>query len=62
MVGSTHTGTGHNKLFYTKFYRGEKVDSLNQTNVIVTEETQNLEYRSALSPSSGGGSSSGGGY
>ena len=62
MVGSTHTGTAHNKLFYTKFYRGEKVDSLNQTNVIVTEETQNLEYRSALSPSNGGGSSSGGGY
>ena len=62
MVGAMHTNTNHNRLFYKRFYRTEIINSQNQTNIVVTEETQNQEYRSALSPSNRGGSSSGGGY
>lgn len=54
MVGAFHTATGHNKLFYRKFYKGEIVDSLNQSNVITTGETQNIEYRSIRSSTGGG--------
>ena len=63
MVGPFHTETGHMKLFYKKFYKGEIVDSLNQTNVIETGETQDLEYRPTRSSTGGGSrSSTGGGY
>ena len=54
MVGAFHTAVGHNKLFYRKFYKGEIVDSLNQSNVITTGETQNIEYRSIRSSTGGG--------
>tara|TARA_R110001592_G_scaffold685_2_gene3692 strand:- start:1540 stop:2508 length:969 start_codon:yes stop_codon:yes gene_type:complete len=61
---STSSPTPHDPLFYKRFYVSQRVNVLNQTNVIETGETQNVEYRAATitTPSSGGGSSSGGGY
>ena len=55
MVGSTHTQTGHLKLYYKRFYVGQIVDSLNQTEVVETGETQNVEYVSSTYLSIGGG-------
>tara|TARA_R110002020_G_scaffold241750_2_gene455026 strand:+ start:2884 stop:3861 length:978 start_codon:yes stop_codon:yes gene_type:complete len=70
MEGVEHISQGHRKLFYKRFYVGQIVNSLNQTGVIETGETQGVEYRTDISidinytpPSTeNGGSSTGGGY
>ena len=69
MEGAIHISTAHSKLFYKRFYVGQRVQSLNQEGVIETGETQNVEYRSIVSTtpinrgsSTSGGSSTGGGY
>jgi|TARA_R110000744_G_scaffold66620_4_gene136208 hypothetical protein len=55
MEGPIHTAKGHQKLFYKRFYIGQTVNVLNQTGVVETGETQNVGYRSSISPSTGGG-------
>ena len=70
MEGVEHISQGHRKLFYKRFYVGQIVNSLNQTGVIETGETQGIEYGTDISidinytpPSTeNGGSSTGGGY
>jgi hypothetical protein len=59
MEGAIHQSQAHRKLFYRKFYRSQKVQTLNQEGVIETGETQNIEYRSILPPNP---SSTKGGY
>lgn len=53
MVGTDHISNIHSKLFYKRFYVSRRVDSLNQEGVIVTEEIQNIEYRSNSSTRGG---------
>ena len=78
MEGATHVSQAHRKLFYKRFYVSQTVDSLNQTGVIETGETQGIEYRTDIStdpnynpptapqqstpPPMSGGSLGGGGY
>lgn len=44
MEGATHIQGAHRKLFYKRFYQSELVDTLNQTGVIETGETQRIEF------------------
>ena len=67
MEGATHIQGAHRKLFFKRFYQSELVDTLNQTGVIETGETQRIEFASDLTveydmpnqiqnnPSTGGG-------
>ena len=71
MEGATHIQGAHRKLFYKRFYQSELVDTLNQTGVIETGETQRIEFVNDLTveydapnqtQTSNNNSSTGGGY